>query len=152
MLSICSEKSPTRRKLTFIGTLASLAMLIAVSGCHRQSAQANAQPLPPAQPIVAATPPPAPAARQPAELAAPSREHIHGIASATVITIHGKIVAVDRPKKLVTLEGPSGKPVTVHVYNPYNLSQAKVGERFVAKFYEIITIVRQKPDPSIPPV
>jgi hypothetical protein len=81
-----------------------------------------------------------------------SHEHVHGIASATVITIHGKVISVDRAKKQVTLEGPSGKQVTVHVYNPYNLKHAQAGQRFVAKFYEIITIVRQRPDSSIPPV
>jgi hypothetical protein len=136
------------RVLAFAGTLATLSLLMAVSACHSQSAQTSAQPLPPAQPIVATTPPPAPATH----MAMPAQEHIAGLASATVITVHGKIVAVDRPKKMVTLEGPTGKQVTVHVYNPYNLKHAKVGDRFVAKFYEIITIIKQKPDPSIPTV
>jgi hypothetical protein len=144
-----SAKSPLRRSLAFASTIAALALLLTISACHSQSAQTNAQPLAPAQPVVTATPPPGP---PPAPMAMPSHEHIHGIASATVITIHGKIVAVDRSKKLVTLEGPGGKQVTVHVYNPYNLKHAKVGDRFVAKFYEIITIVKQKPDPSIPAV
>jgi hypothetical protein len=140
-----------RRILAFASTIAALALLTMASACHSQSAQSNAQPLPPAQPIVAATQTPTPAA-PPYATAMPSHEHIHGIASATVITVHGKVVAVDRPKKMVTLEGPGGKQITIHVYNPYNLKQAKVGDRFVAKFYEIITIVRQKPDPSIPAV
>lgn len=147
-----SPKSLIHRTIAFAGTLAALALLVTASACHTQSAQTNAQPLPPAQPIVAATPPPAAVAAPSAPMETSSREHIHGIASATVITIHGKIVAVDRPKKMVTFEGPNGKQITVHVYNPYNLEHAKVGDRFVAKFYEIITIVRQKPDPSMPAV
>jgi len=148
-----SQKSPIRRALAFTGSVTALALLLMASACHSQSAQTNASPLPPAQPVAAATPAPAPAASpSSAEAATPSHEHIHGLASATVITLHGKVVAVDRPKKTVTLEGPNGKLVTVHVYNHYNLEQAKVGDRFVAKFYEIITILRQKPDTSIPSV
>ncbi|HTT76315.1 MAG TPA: hypothetical protein VMF50_10100 [Candidatus Binataceae bacterium] len=85
-------------------------------------------------------------------MAESSQEHIAGLASATVITIHGKVVAVDRAKKLVTFEGPNRKYVTIHVYNHYNLEQAKVGDRFVARFYEIVTILKQKPDSSIPSV
>ncbi|MGA2410856.1 MAG: hypothetical protein ABSG46_10780, partial [Candidatus Binataceae bacterium] len=57
-----------------------------------------------------------------------------------------------RPHKLVTLEGPNGKQVTIHVRNPYNLAHAHVGERFIARFYEIVTVVKTKPDPSIPAV
>jgi hypothetical protein len=58
---------------------------------------------------------------------------------------------VNRPKKLVTLEGPNGKQVTLQVYNPYNLAAAKPGERFVAKFYEIATVRRLMPGESLPP-
>ena len=80
---------------------------------------------------------------------APSQEHIVGIGSATVVTIHGKIVSVNRAKKLVTIEGPRGKRVTLHVYNPYNLAAAKPGEAFVVRFYEIVTIREKRPGESI---
>jgi hypothetical protein len=93
---------------------------------------------------VAAAPPPLAAG------ASPGQEHLAGIGSATVVTIHGKIVLVNRSKKLVTLEGPRGKQLTIRVYNPYNLAEAKAGEPFVAKFYEIVTIVKKKPSTSIP--
>jgi len=83
---------------------------------------------------------------------AQSHEHLAGIGSATVVTIHGKIVAVDRTKKLVTLEGPSGKKVTLEVKNPYNLEAAKPGEPFVARFYEIVTIRKKRPGETIPAV
>ena len=73
-----------------------------------------------------------------------------GVGSATVVTVHGKIVSVNRAKKVVTLEGPNGKRVTVHVYNPYNLAAAKAGEPFVAKFYEIVTIRKLKRGESLP--
>jgi hypothetical protein len=80
---------------------------------------------------------------------APSQEHIVGIGSATIVTIHGKIVSVNRAKKLVTIEGPRGKRVTLHVYNPYNLAAATPGEAFVVRFYEIVTIRKKRPGESI---
>jgi hypothetical protein len=82
----------------------------------------------------------------------PSHEHLAGIGSATVITIHGKIVSVDRAKKLVTLAGPGGKEITLHVRNEYNLAAANPGDPFVAKFYEIVTVRKERPGESIPPI
>jgi hypothetical protein len=87
----------------------------------------------------------------PAVTSIPSTEHLAGIGSATIVTIHGKIVSVDRANKLVTLVGPRGKQVTLHVNNPYNLEAAKPGEPFIARFYEIITIRKKQPGESIPP-
>ena len=78
------------------------------------------------------------------------QEHLVGIGSATVVTIHGKIVSVNRAKRLVTLVGPDRKRVTVHVYNPYNLAAAKPGAPFVAKFYEIVTVRKKRPGESLP--
>jgi len=80
----------------------------------------------------------------------PEPEHLVGVGSETVITVHGKVVAVDRKKKLVTLEGPNGKQITIHVYNPYNLAAAKPGARFVAKFYEMVTVHRKRPGAAEP--
>jgi hypothetical protein len=79
----------------------------------------------------------------------PSHANLIGAGAATVITVHGEIVSVDQEKKLVTLEGPNGKQVILHVYNPYNLAAAKVGEPSVAKFYEITTV--QNLPPGQPP-
>ena len=73
-----------------------------------------------------------------------------GVASATVITVHGKIVKVDKARKLVTLQGPAGNRVTVVVRNPDNLKAAKVGEPFAARFYEVVVIRRKKPGENIP--
>jgi hypothetical protein len=92
-------------------------------------------------PTAAAPPPAAPSA---------NTEHVAGIGSATVVVVHGKIVSVDRAKKLVTFAGPEGHQVTLKVHNPYNLAAAKPGEPFVAKFYEIVTIRKQRPGESIP--
>jgi hypothetical protein len=94
----------------------------------------------------------APVSPAPVATTTPSPEHLAGVGSVSVVTIHGKIVSVDRPKKLVTLEGPAGKKVTLEVKNPYNLAAAKPGEPFVAKFYEVVTIRKKKPGESLPPV
>jgi hypothetical protein len=97
----------------------------------------------------ASTPPPP---QQPAMAppAAPAGEHLAGIGSETVVTVHGKILSVDREKQLVTFQGPNGKTFPIHVYNPYNLAAAKAGEPFVARFYEIVTVRKKLPDETIP--
>ena len=72
-----------------------------------------------------------------------------GVGTATVVTFHGKIVAKDAGRKLVTLEGPEGRQVTVWVQNPDNLKAAKVGDPFAARFYDIVTVRKKKPGESI---
>ncbi len=83
---------------------------------------------------------------------APSQnpERLAGIGSVTVVTVHGKIIAVDRSNKLVTFQSMRGKTITVQVDNPYNLAAAKPGEPFVARFYEIATIREMQPGELIP--
>src|SRR5215469_8182312 len=117
------------------------------------SAPAQSAGAPSAQPAAAAASgAPAQAAASPEPMASPAalQEHLIGVGSATVITVHGTIVSVNRAKKLVTLQGPGGKKITLHVYNPYNLAAAKAGEPFVAKFYEIATIQKLPPGQSPP--
>jgi hypothetical protein len=77
--------------------------------------------------------------------APPPAAHGGGIQEGTIITVHGKIVAVDRARKLVTLKGPDGSEVTIKVQNPYNLAAAQPGAPFVARFKDTITIRRRKP-------
>jgi hypothetical protein len=67
-----------------------------------------------------------------------------------VLTLHGKIVAVNRHAKQVTLEGSEGTKVTLNVMNPYNLQAAKVGEPFVARYYEVISVRKKKPGEDVP--
>ena len=130
--------------------------MLLMSGCssgqasHPNAAAApttNSAPAQAAAPAAANPPPSAQAAPVPPAAAAPvpSQEHLAGIGSATIITIHGKIVSVNRSKKLVTLQGPHGKTVTLYVKNPYNLKSATPGEPVVVRFYEIVTIRKQKP-------
>jgi hypothetical protein len=69
--------------------------------------------------------------------------------SATVLTVHGKIVEVDRAKSLVTLES-EGQRVTLKIDNPHNLEAAKVGDAIVCRYYETVTVRKKKPDENIP--
>jgi hypothetical protein len=86
----------------------------------------------------------------PAAAAAPPPGNVIAAGTASVVVVHGQIVAVDQDKKLVTLRAADGKQVTVHVYDPYNLAAAKPGEPFVAKFYEIATVNKLAPGQSPP--
>ena len=93
-----------------------------------------------------------PPASIPAETAAPtSAAPLGGIAAETVLTVHGKIVAVDAANKQVTLEGPKGKDITLTVHDTANLQSLKAGDRYVAQFTESIVIVAKGPSDK-PPV
>lgn len=72
------------------------------------------------------------------------------VSRATLIKVHGRITAVDKANKLVTLEGPKGRKVTLKVENPYNLEAAKVGEPVVVRYYEVATIRKKKPGEMVP--
>jgi hypothetical protein len=89
-------------------------------------------------------------AQEASSAATPAPAKTEGVVAATVITVHGKIVKVNKARKEVTLEGPEGNRVTVDVRNPYNLSAAKVGAPFVARYYEIVTIRKKKPGENVP--
>lgn len=85
---------------------------------------------------------------QPAESPAQTKPEVVG--SATVVTLHGKIVEVNKAEKLVTIEGPAGRKVALKVENPYNLKAAKVGEPVVARFYEVATVRKKRPGEVLP--
>jgi hypothetical protein len=67
----------------------------------------------------------------------------------SIINFSGKIVSVDVPKSLVTIEGPEGRKLTFQVLNPDNLRAAKVGEPYNARFYEVTTIRKKKPGENL---
>ena len=91
-------------------------------------------------------------ASAPSENVAPANATpVVGIGAETVITVHGKIVAVDPANKLVTLQGPGGKDVSLTVNNPYNLGSLKAGDRYVARFTECISVIGRGPSDT-PPV
>ena len=109
-----------------------VALTLSLAGCSntQNSQQANAQ----------------------SESAAPpNATPVVGIGAETVITLHGKIVAVDPANKLVTLQGPSGKDVSLTVNNPNSLASLKAGDRYVAQFTESISVIGKGPSDT-PPV
>src|SRR5262249_38920343 len=71
------------------------------------------------------------------------------VRSGTVLTIHGKIAAVNKAQKFVTLEA-GGKNVTFKVENPYNLNAAKVGDPVVVRYYEVVTVRKKKAGEDVP--
>jgi hypothetical protein len=73
------------------------------------------------------------------------------VRSVTVLTIHGKVAAVNESKKLVTLEA-NGKKVTFRVENPYNLKTAKTGEPVVVRYFEVVSIRKKRPGEAVPAV
>jgi len=130
-----SKKNERFLRLALFWALAAALMLYVVPGCSHN--QYGSSPIAEqASPISSTN--------------APAQANLIGAGAASVVTVHGKIVSVDQEKKLVTLAGPNGKQVTLHVYNPYNLAAAKAGEPFVAKFYEIATIQKLAPGQSPP--
>jgi hypothetical protein len=65
----------------------------------------------------------------------------------TVIT--ATITAIDLSSRQVTLSGPGGKTVTVHVSDQVkNLGQLKVGDRVAATYYESLLIAGRKASPG----
>jgi hypothetical protein len=73
-----------------------------------------------------------------------------GIRAATVLTIHGKVTAVDKAEKLVTIQVPDGRKYTLKVDNPYNLDAANVGAGVVVRYYEVVSVRKKKPGESLP--
>jgi hypothetical protein len=140
--------------------------LILNQGAFAQPASGPAQPAaspavaqpPEAAPSVAPAPPAAPAA--PAAAASPAAApssaaetpRFHGIGAATILTLHGKIAAMNRSKRLVTLLGPDGNKVTFKVSKSANLDALKVGDAFAAHFFESVHIRRKRPGEVIPAV
>jgi hypothetical protein len=156
-LTRSSRESKNRALVMLLSTLTTFVSILLLSACSgTNSAPPNASPsaVSPLPSTQAASPsnaaPIANSSAPPAMAMPPSQEHLIGMGSETVVTVHGKIVSVNRAKKLVTLEGPRGKQVSIHVYNPYNLEAAKAGAPFVAKFYEIVTIRKLLPGESLP--
>ena len=93
-----------------------------------------------------------PPAGTPSETAAPpDSSPVSGIAAETIITLHGKIIAIDSASKQVTLQGPRGNTVTLTVNNPYNLQALTAGDRYLAQFTESVSIVGKGPSDK-PPV
>jgi hypothetical protein len=72
------------------------------------------------------------------------------IRAATVLTIHGKVIEVDKSQKLVTVQVPTGQQYTLKVENPYNLEAATVGTGIIVRYYEVVSVRKKKSGESLP--
>ena len=81
---------------------------------------------------------------------APAAATGESVRAATVLTIHGKVTAVDKAQKLVTIQVPSGKEYTLKVDNPYNLGAVAVGTGVIVRYYEVVSVRKKKPGESLP--
>jgi len=81
---------------------------------------------------------------------APAAANSESVRAATVLTIHGKVTAVDKAQKLVTIQIPSGKEYTLKVDNPYNLGAVAVGTGVIVRYYEVVSVRKKKPGESLP--
>jgi hypothetical protein len=67
------------------------------------------------------------------------------IAGAREMTVTAKIVALDRTKQVVTLEGPEGNQMKVKVRHPERLSEVAVGDLVDITYMEALAIAVEKP-------
>ena len=72
------------------------------------------------------------------------------VRAATVLTIHGKVTAVDKSQKLVTVQVPNGQQYTLKVDNPYNLGAAAVGTGVIVRYYEVVSVRKKESGESLP--
>jgi hypothetical protein len=56
------------------------------------------------------------------------------------VTVTAKVEAIDKKTQEVTLKGPEGKTVKVHVKNPNNLKNVQVGDDVVITYTEAMAI------------
>ena len=70
---------------------------------------------------------------------------------ARVVTLTATVEAIDLAQRLVTLKGPKGKVVTIHVdERAKNLPQVQVGDEVVVKYYEAIALRVLAPGETTP--
>jgi Cu/Ag efflux protein CusF len=74
------------------------------------------------------------------------------VVRGNLAVITATVEAVDYDARLVTLKGPAGRSVTLHVdERARNLPQVKVGDQLKAEYYEAIAILVQKAGSKLPP-
>lgn len=75
------------------------------------------------------------------------------IEESTLVTVTATVEAIDQKTRMVTLKGPQGNSVTFKAGEQVkNLSQVKVGDSVLAKYYESVAIEVKKPGEAKPGV
>jgi Cu/Ag efflux protein CusF len=74
-----------------------------------------------------------------------------GAVSVDVVKLSGTVKAIDREKKLVTVEGSGGRTVMIDATNARNLDQLKVGDKVNLTYTEEVALFVRKADepPSV---
>ncbi len=76
-----------------------------------------------------------------------------GVVSANMGKITATVEAVDYDNRLVTLRGPQGRVLTLHVdKQAKNFKQVKTGDKVQAEYYESVALYVQKHDGTQPSV
>jgi hypothetical protein len=75
------------------------------------------------------------------------------IEESTLVTVTATVEAIDQKTRMVTLKGPQGNTVTFKAGEQIkNLSQVKVGDSVLAKYYESVAVEVKKPGEAKPGV
>ena len=72
--------------------------------------------------------------------------------AGAVINLRGKVTAIDKEKKTVTITGEKGRKVTLDVQDPDKLAAIKVGDPVKAQYTESLTIRAKKASAGSPGV
>jgi len=67
-----------------------------------------------------------------------------------VLTLHGKVIALEPANRRVTLKGPNGEAETLEVRKEKDLDAIKVGDRVVVRYFEGVQIHKKRPGEIIP--
>ena len=69
-----------------------------------------------------------------------------GAVSVEVVKLNGIVKAIDREKKMVTVEGSGGRTVVIDATNARNLDQLKVGDKVNLTYTEEVALFVRKAD------
>src|SRR5687767_3773894 len=74
-----------------------------------------------------------------------------GAVSVEVVKLSGIVKAIDREKRMVTVEGSGGRTVVIDATNARNLDQLKVGDKVNLTYTEEVALFVRKADepPSV---
>ena len=84
-----------------------------------------------------------PQTAQPMQPAAPKM--MDGAMAGDVVTVTAKVIAIDQASRMITLQGPSGRKVSMKVGDQVkNLAQVKAGDELVVKYAEAVSVTLEK--------
>jgi hypothetical protein len=88
-----------------------------------------------------------------AERRAAASEPVSGTIEENVVTVTATVEHIDHAKRMVTLQGPEGPPVTFEVAQRVkNLPQVAKGDTVLASYYESMAYEVKKPGEAVPGV